>query len=96
MPVRLLGGASFLHLRAGDVHVLAVTRDNVNAMLSFSFMVKVRIRGLFGGGEDEKREGKNMKEKPTSTSNGKSQKNLKKKLHQNLPKTQQNPKRSSR
>ena len=40
-PVRLLGGASFLHLRAGDVHVLAVTRDNVNAMLAFSFMVKV-------------------------------------------------------
>lgn len=52
-PVRLLGGASFLHLRVGDVHVLAVTRDNVNAMLAFSFMVKVRV--IFSLGEEEKR-----------------------------------------
>jgi hypothetical protein len=39
-----------LHLRAGDVHVLAVTRDNVNAMLAFSFMVKVREGGRKEGG----------------------------------------------
>ena len=57
-PVRLLGGASFLHLRAGDVHVLAVTRDNVNAMLAFSFMVKVR--------EEKKSRRKQSKEKTTS------------------------------
>ena len=81
-PVRLLGGASFLHLRAGDVHVLAVTRDNVNAMLAFSFMVKVRgirVFFLFGGGGSQGRE-RGGRGKDEKKPNKKTRKSLKKKL----------------
>jgi AP-2 complex subunit mu-1 len=37
-PVRQFGDNSFLHLRAGNVYLLAITHANSNAMLVFSFL----------------------------------------------------------
>ena len=41
-PVRVLGSVSFLYMRSSDVYILAVTRNNANAMLTFQFMSNVR------------------------------------------------------
>ena len=41
-PVRVLGSCSFLYMRSSDVYILAVTRNNANAMLTFQFMSNVR------------------------------------------------------
>ena len=40
-PVRVLGSCSFLYMRSNDVYILAVTRNNANAMLTFQFMSNV-------------------------------------------------------
>ena len=40
-PVRVLGSCSFLYMRSSDVYILAVTRNNANAMLTFQFMSNV-------------------------------------------------------
>jgi len=40
-PVRLLGSTSFLYMRKNDVYILAVTKNNANAMSTFYFMNSV-------------------------------------------------------
>ena len=42
-PVRLLGSTSFLYMRHNDVYILAVTKNNANAMSTFYFMNSVRL-----------------------------------------------------
>lgn len=44
-PVRLLGSTSFLYMRKNDVYILAVTKNNANAMSTFYFMNSVSISG---------------------------------------------------
>ncbi|KFM26035.1 AP-2 complex subunit mu [Auxenochlorella protothecoides] len=40
-PVRQFIGSSFIHLRAGSVYLLAITRTNSNAMMILQFLSKV-------------------------------------------------------
>lgn len=40
-PVRLLGSTSFLYMRKNDVYILAATRNNANALLTFYFINSV-------------------------------------------------------
>lgn len=40
-PVRHFIGSSFIHLRAGSVYLLAITRTNSNAMMILQFLSKV-------------------------------------------------------
>ena len=44
-PVRLLGSTSFLYMRKNDVYILAVTKNNANAMSTFYFMNSVSFLG---------------------------------------------------
>lgn len=39
--MRVLGSCSFLYMRHSDVYILAVTRNNANAMLTFQFLSNV-------------------------------------------------------
>ncbi|KAK9805823.1 hypothetical protein WJX73_004276 [Symbiochloris irregularis] len=50
-PVRVLGSCSFIYLRSNDVYILAVTKNNANAMLTFQFMTNVvtLFKSYFGG-----------------------------------------------
>ena len=51
-PVRLLGGASALSLRAADVYLLAATRGNANAMMILSFLSRlVELVRAYAGGD---------------------------------------------
>lgn len=40
-PVRTLGAVTYLYMRKNNVIILAVTKANVDAMLSFRFMSAV-------------------------------------------------------
>lgn len=46
-PVRVLGSCSFIYLRNNDVYIMAVTKNNANAMLTFQFMTNVWACSLF-------------------------------------------------
>jgi len=50
-PVRLLGSTSFLYMRKNDVYILAVTKNNANAMSTFYFMnsMVTLFKSYFGG-----------------------------------------------
>ena len=39
-PCRVLGSCSFMYMRHNDVYILAVTKSNANAMMTFTFMTQ--------------------------------------------------------
>lgn len=47
-PVRQLGEASLVYLRASNVYLLAVTKRNSNAMMIMQFLSRVRGGGGWG------------------------------------------------
>lgn len=61
-PISSFSGTSLLHVRAGDIYILAVTKQNVNAALVFSLLNQFVLifRAYFGGKLDEDRIRKNF------------------------------------
>lgn len=43
VPVRQLGDASLIYLRASNVYLLAITKRNSNAMMVMQFLSRVRV-----------------------------------------------------
>ncbi len=61
-PISSLSGTSLLHVRNGDIYLLAVTKQNVNACLVFEVLNKMVsiLLSYFGGKFDEDQIRKNF------------------------------------